>query len=175
MLAVSCFKAKQVIIVNVDIKTRSKTIKQTFENKHSPTCIYQIDVDHVLVGTEAGSFEIWNIASEEPSLAQVIMAHEGSKEGISSILELQNPSNLISGEGANPDEKYLVSSARDLPELLIWRLSSKEGSVKLSIHIKISTTFNDGIKYILQTSPTQIVCVNHEKTLKFYDFVDKRV
>lgn len=27
MLAVSCFKAKQVIIVNVDIKTRSKTIK----------------------------------------------------------------------------------------------------------------------------------------------------
>lgn len=30
MLAVSCFNEKQVIIVNVDIKTRTKTIKQTF-------------------------------------------------------------------------------------------------------------------------------------------------
>ena len=30
MLAVSCYKEKQVIIVNVDIKTRTKTIKQTF-------------------------------------------------------------------------------------------------------------------------------------------------
>ena len=61
MLAVSCFKAKQVIIVNVDIKTRSKAIKQTFENKHSPTYLYQIDLDHILVGTETGAFEIWNI------------------------------------------------------------------------------------------------------------------
>ena len=61
MLAVSCFKAKQVIIVNVDIKTRSKAIKQTFENKHSPTYLYQIDFDHILVGTQTGAFEIWNI------------------------------------------------------------------------------------------------------------------
>ena len=51
MLAVSCFKEKQVIIVNVDIKTRSKTIKQTFQTEHSPTYLYQIDVDHMLVGT----------------------------------------------------------------------------------------------------------------------------
>jgi len=40
MLAVSCFKASKVIIVNVDIKTRSKTIKQTFQNKHCPTYLY---------------------------------------------------------------------------------------------------------------------------------------
>lgn len=43
----------------------------------------------------------------------------------------------------------------------------------MTIHIRISTTFDNGIKYVLQTSPTQLVCVNHEKTLKFYDFVDK--
>lgn len=43
----------------------------------------------------------------------------------------------------------------------------------MTIHIKIATTFTNGIKYVLQTSSTQLVCVNHEKTLKFYDFVDK--
>ena len=80
MLAVSCYKEKQVIIVNVDIKTRSKTIKQTFKNQHSPTFLYQIDVDHILVGTEAGSFEIWNIDAsvDEPKLEQVVNAHENS-------------------------------------------------------------------------------------------------
>jgi Ca2+-binding EF-hand superfamily protein len=174
MLAVSCFKASQVIIVNVDIKTRSKTIKQTFQNKHNPTYLYQIDVDHILVGTEAGTFEIWNISAEEAVLAQVVVAHDGSKEGISSILELENPSSLISGADEPGEEKYLVSTARDLPEILIWKLSVVEGAVKLAIHIKIATTFESGIKYVLQTSPIQLVCVNHEKTLKFYDFVDKR-
>ena len=32
----------------------------------------------------------------------------------------------------------------------------------------------NGIKYLLQTSPTQLVCVNTDKVLKFYDFVDKQ-
>lgn len=129
MLAVSCFKEKQVIIVNVDIKTRSKTIKQTFQNQHSPTHLYQIDVDHILVGTEQGSFEIWNIdaASETPELKQVVAAHDGSREGISSILELKNPSPLITGGKAGESDKFLVSAARDLPEILIWKLAEKDG------------------------------------------------
>lgn len=54
-------------------------------------------------------------------------------------------------------------------------MSEKEGNIKLSIHINITTSFANGIKYVLQTSPHQLVCVNHEKNLKFYDFVDKRV
>ena len=33
ILAVSCFNNKQVLIVNVDIKTRSKVIKQKIDNK----------------------------------------------------------------------------------------------------------------------------------------------
>ena len=187
MLAVSCFKEKQVIIVNVDIKTRSKTIKQTFQTEHSPTYLYQIDVDHMLVGTQAGSFEIWNIDAsiEKPEMKQVIVAHEGSAEGISSIVELGKgavdengnsllePSPLITGESEGSSDRFLVSSSRDRPEILIWRLSQKDGQIKMTIHIRISTTFDNGIKYVLQTSPTQLVCVNHEKTLKFYDFVDK--
>lgn len=87
---------------------------------------------------------------------------------------MNNPSTLISGDDFKGEEKFLVSSARDLPELLIWKLGEKEGNVKLSIHIKVATTFTNGIKYVLQTSPTQLVCVDHDRTLKFYDFVDKR-
>ena len=163
MLAVSCYNEKQVIIVNVDIKTRSKTIKQTFENKFRPTYLYQIDHDHMLVGTESGSFEIWNIdaAVEKPTLKQVVAAHENCEQGISSIVELTNPSQLIAGDKASEDDKFLVSSACDRPELLIWRLGKKDGEIKLTVHIKIATTFDNGIKYVLQTSPTQLVCVNH--------------
>ena len=120
-------------------------------------------------------------------MKQGIVAHEGSQEGISSIIELGKggsldengnsilaPSHLITGEkSGRAEDKFLVSSARDRAEILIWRLSTKDGQIKMTIHIRISTTFDNGIKYVLQTSPTQLVCVNHEKTLKFYDFVDK--
>ena len=41
------------------------------------------------------------------------------------------------------------------------------------MHIKIETTLTSGIRFVLQTSPTQIVCVDAGNTLKFYDFVDK--
>lgn len=67
MLAVSCYNEKQVLICNVDIKTRSRTIKQTFKTENSPTYLYQIDDDHLLVGTSGQNFEIWNI---DPSQEQ---------------------------------------------------------------------------------------------------------
>ena len=43
----------------------------------------------------------------------------------------------------------------------------------MKVHINIKTSFTEGIKYIVQTSPTQLVGVNFEKKLMFYDFVDK--
>ena len=64
MLAVSCFNNKQVLICNVDIKTRSKSIRHKIDNKQNPTFLYQIDENHLLVGTLAGKFEIWNIDPE---------------------------------------------------------------------------------------------------------------
>lgn len=70
ILAVSCFETEQVLIVNIDIKTRDKQIQQKIKNKQKPTVLYQIDEDHLLVGTLGGKFEVWNIDfnQEEPTI-----------------------------------------------------------------------------------------------------------
>lgn len=39
-------------------------------------------------------------------------------------------------------------------------------------YLKIETTIEDGIKFLLETHATQIVAAN-ENTIKFYDFIDK--
>ena len=140
MLAVSCFHEKQVIICNVDIKTRDKTIKQRFKNKSNPTFLYQIDKDHMLVGTLAGKFEIWNVDpnQEEPTIKQVVDAHPGSEQGISQIIKLQDPSPLIKGDRAGDDEcEFLVSTAADKPEIIIWKLSAPQESGKRSLKVHI--------------------------------------
>lgn len=64
MLAVSCFKSKQVLIFIVDIKTRSKSIRNKLTLEDNPTFLYQVDEGHLLVGTLGGKFEIWNIDSD---------------------------------------------------------------------------------------------------------------
>jgi len=124
MLAVSCFNNKQVLICNVDIKTRTKKIIRTIDNKQNPTFLYQIDENHLLVGTFGGKFEIWNIDPEQetPTIKQVFDAHPGSQKGISQILKLENPSPMIIGDKASEDCHFLVSAAADKPEILIWRL-----------------------------------------------------
>jgi len=43
----------------------------------------------------------------------------------------------------------------------------------MKVHIQIKTSFIEGIKFVVQTSPTQLVAVDFDKTLMFYDFVDK--
>ena len=105
MLAVSCFNDKKVLICNVDIKSRLRTIRNTIENKQSPTFLYQVDTDHLLVGTLAGKFEVWNIdpEQEQPTIKQVLDAHPGSSNGISQIIKLVNPSPMITGDKANDD------------------------------------------------------------------------
>ena len=152
MLAVSCFNEKQVIICNVDIKTRTKTIKQTFKNKESPTFLYQIDAETLLVGNVSGKFEIWNIDHnlEEPELSKEIDAHPGSETGISNIIKLVDPSPMIVGDKVSEETEILVSSAADQADIVIWRLEKKSnGRNQLNSYIKINTSFNDGIKYIL--------------------------
>jgi len=124
ILAVSCFNNKQVLIVNVDIKTRSKSIRHKIDNQQSPTCLYQIDEDHLLVGTLGGKFEVWNIDpyAESPTIKQVFDAHPSSQEGVSQILRLKDPSAMITGDKANEGCQFLVSTAADKPEILIWKL-----------------------------------------------------
>ena len=34
----------------------------------------------------------------------------------------------------------------------------------------IATSFANGIRYIVENSPEQLVCVDTHKTMKFYDF-----
>jgi len=129
----------------------------------------------MLVGTITGSFEIWNIKQtlEEPQITLVINAHPNSEAGISNVIKLVDPSPMIVGDKLTPDTEILVSTAGDQENILIWRLTRESGAIKLNSYININTSFTDGIKYIVQTSPTQLVGVNHEKTLMFYDFVDK--
>ena len=43
----------------------------------------------------------------------------------------------------------------------------------MKVHIQIKTSFAQGIKFIVQTAPTQLVGVDYERKLMFYDFVDK--
>lgn len=48
-----------------------------------------------------------------------------------------------------------------------------DNSTVLKPHIRIETSLNSGIKYLLESSDTQIVAVDTHKTLKFYEFIDK--
>lgn len=43
----------------------------------------------------------------------------------------------------------------------------------MQFHLKISTSFNEGISKVFQSSPEQIICIDKQKTLKFYNFQDK--
>ena len=83
---------------------------------------------------------------------------------------------MIMGEKSNEGYQFLVSTAADKPEILIWRLQvnpQATQTISMKVHIQIKTSFTEGIKYVVQTSPTQLVGVNFDKKLMFYDFVDK--
>lgn len=103
-------------------------------------------------------------------------AHTDCQAGISSIIELKQPSYLIRGERtpASSDTRYIVTSAFDKSEFKIWKLINKGqfNRPEFQFHIKITTSL-PGIKALLQSAPDQIVCVDNQKTLKFYNFIDK--
>jgi len=49
-------------------------------------------------------------------------AHPGSQKGVSQIMCLKDPSPMIMGEKNSEGYQFLVSTAADKPEILIWRL-----------------------------------------------------
>lgn len=120
----------------------------------------------MFVGTEGGKIECWSLETDE--ITKVVDAHDGSTAGISQIVELKNPGILITRE-KNSDKRYLVTSAFDMPEFKIWTLSN-DAACELLPHIMIKTSFTEGISRVLETSPEQLVCVDTNKSLKFYDF-----
>ena len=83
---------------------------------------------------------------------------------------------MITGDKVSDGTQFLVSTAADKPEIFIWKLQltpSAQQVVQMKVHIQIKTSFLEGIKFIVQTAPTQLVGVNFERKLMFYDFVDK--
>jgi hypothetical protein len=84
------------------------------------------------------------------------------------MIELKQPGGLITRGVSAENKKFLVTAAFDKPEFKMWTFDQEK--CLLEPHIMIKTSFSNGIRFILETAPEQLVCVDTEKTLKFYDF-----
>ena len=159
-------------IAIVDLKTRRKNNVKQFKLANKPTKLYQIDENNILVGTEGGKIEHWQV--DEQVCKKIYDAHPESAEGISSILELKTKSELLRGEMWNedvePEFKLIATASRGAKEFRLWKLSIMYQT--LHPYLKIETTIVGGIQFLLETQDTQIVAAN-SKTIKFYDFIDK--
>lgn len=90
IICISNYHEGQVLVCLLDVKTRSNTIIRTLKNHDKPTALFQVNEDHLYVGTEGGYLEIWDI--DQGEFVGKVCLFEGSKEGISNIVELENPS-----------------------------------------------------------------------------------
>lgn len=175
MLCTTNYTERLTLIYNVDLKTRRRAISWQVKNNRPPTALFQVDEDFIVVGTEFGKAEVWSIESKK--IVKYMDMHSDCNLGISSIVELKNPSYLIRGERAEPDPltRFVVTAAIDKNEFKIWRLVNRHEQFKrpeFTFHIKIATSL-PGISAVIQSTPEQIVCVDNDKTLKFYNFIDK--
>lgn len=180
VLCFSNYNDQQILIAIVDLKTRRKNIIKTFKNQRRPTVLLQIDESNLLVGTEGGKIEHWGIESEQ--LIQVFDAHTKSEEGISSIRLLNSNHYLIWGAQNDLDKvqnRILATASLGCSDFRLWLMSldTSKGQYALSLqpHIRIETSLQNGIRYLLEASETQLVAVDTVKTLKFYEFIDKEL
>lgn len=172
ILCASNFTTSKLFIFNVDIKTRSREIKKEISTNSRPTVMYQVNEEHLLVGTEAGTLEVHALwTSEATTLRGTINAHPDSSHGVTVIMPLVNPSELITNERAvgNEAAAFIVTAAGDQKAFKVWKVV---GSTELQMHIMIHTSLENGIHYMLQTDAAQFVCCDNTNVLKFYDFVD---
>lgn len=171
-----CFGNYQKAFVNIaliDIKTRRKNNLLTLQLNAPPTKIFQVDTCNLLVGTEGGKIEHWKIDGEG-ELIKTYDAHPESDAGISEIIEIKSQNPLLRGEvlkeGEESKFKLIATASAGAKEFRLWHLM--KDTKQLMPYLKIETTIVGGIKYLLETQATQIVAAN-DKTLKFYDFIDK--
>ena len=172
---VLCFSNYNDSLVNlgiIDLKMRNLKFVKTFKLSNKPTFIYQIDDNNLLIGTEGGKIEHWIVDTAE--CKKIYDAHPESEAGISAILELKTQSELLRGEPfdktAAQEFKLIATASEGAKEFRLWKLHLD--SCTLYPYLKIETTITDGIKYLCESSDTQIVAAN-EKVIKFYDFIDK--
>lgn len=177
VLCFSNYNDCQILLAIVDLKTRRKNIIKTFKNQRRPTYLYQIDESNLLVGTEGGMIEHWSIETDQ--LVNTFAAHNTSDEGVSYILELQTDSYLLWGDQKRAEDKSLIAtSSLGTPDFRIWLMHLQDGyQLSLTPHMRVETSFapGTGIRYLLEANETQIVAVDTHRTLKFYEFIDKRV
>lgn len=56
---------------------------------------------------------------------------------------------------------YIVTTAGDKASFKIWKIIKNSAEIDITMHIKIDTTITTGIHFVLQISPTQIVCCDN--------------
>jgi WD40 repeat protein len=176
VLCFSNYNESQILIAIVDLKTRRKNIIKTFKNQRRPTFIHQIDESNLLVGTEGGLIEHWSIDSD--TLISTFEAHTSSDEGVSSIIEIQSSNYLLWGEQEQTEGSSLIATASlGCPDFRLWLMQLTD-QLSLTPHMRIETSFGPpgtGIRYLLEATETQLVAVDTHRTLKFYEFIDKRI
>jgi len=173
IIVISSFNEQHVIVAVVDLKSRKKNIKFNLKTKRKPNFLFQLDDFNLLVGTEEGFIEQWEFDFQlnQNLLKTEIQAHSGSQEGISSIIEVDTSSQLIRGSKETDSFSLIATACWNVNEFRIWKYNLESRS--LSKHIKVDSSLDQGIKFLMQSSPTQIVAVDHDKCLKFYDFERK--
>ena len=66
--------------------------------------------------------------------------------------------------------KLIATASKGDKEFRLWKLNLSTAGIEP--YLKIETTITGGIKYLLESSGTQIVAANQD-VIKFYDFIDK--
>lgn len=172
ILCFANYREAFVNLVCIDLKTQRKNNLKTFNLNAAPTKIFQIDENNMLFGTEGGMIEHWKI--DESACQRIIEAHPDSPAGISAIMEIKSESPLMRGEpmkDAPPDSFKLIATASSGSKIFrLWHLIN--ATCEMKPYLKIETSIEGGIKFLLETHSTQIVAAN-ENTIKFYDFIDK--
>ena len=125
VLCFAIYKESLVKIAIVDLKTRRKNNVKQFKLSNKPTKLYQIDENNILVGTEGGKIEHWQV--DEQVCKKIYDAHPESAEGISSLLELKTKSDLLRGEiwqeDVEPEFKLIATASHGAKEFRLWKLS----------------------------------------------------
>lgn len=173
ILCFSNFNESFVKIAIINLKTRRKEIVRNFKTTCRPTKLYQPGINDMLIGTEGGKIEHWSIDKEQ--CENIYDAHPESSEGISQILEIKSSSELLIGE-PNVEEfqkefKLIATASSGAKEFRLWKL--RKSTMSLFPYLKIETTIEGGIEFLLETSDSQLVAAN-AKCIKFYDFIDKQ-
>lgn len=72
----------------------------------------------------------------------------------------------------------IATASLGCPDFRLWLMQLSDGNqLSLTPHMRIETSFapGTGIRYLLEANETQIVAVDTDRTLKFYEFIDKRI